>query len=99
MSKKETYRDVVIRVDQSLKDLKESNESQHKEIITNVKELCAHVNHENDLMSARISKLEIEEIKAKTERKTIKIISAVTIGVLTIISITLDVLYSLHIIF
>lgn len=100
MSKSETYRDVVIRVDQALKDLKDINASQHAEILLNVKELCSHVNHENELMCGRLDKLEEESLTNKAERKgqkkVIKILAGIAASLGGVVSALLTILSYLH---
>lgn len=58
MEGKESYTDVLVRLDQRLKDFIGENKGQHMEIITDIKELTSHVNHEIEAICIRIQSLE-----------------------------------------
>ena len=92
---KETYTSTLAKIEERLKNLIDNNTSQHNEIIDGQKELCKHVNHENELMGDRVSKLEYSEIKRKAEMRTIKIILA---GVVTAIGLFYTILTILGVI-
>jgi hypothetical protein len=88
---KETVNTKLARIEENLKNLIDTNTTSHKEIITQIKDLCSHVNDENNKMNIRVKSLEdtrIEnEASKKGELKAYKIATAgLTIG-LTILSI------------
>jgi hypothetical protein len=58
MESKESYTEVLIRLDQRFKDFIQENGEQHKEIVSDIKDLCLHVNHEVEVMSCRVKSLE-----------------------------------------
>lgn len=89
---KESYKDVLVRLDERLKNLIESNEDQHKEIIDSVNKLCSHVNDENQKMDKRISKLEDSEIVAKATTRTLKYVVGFLVGAIGLISTVLGIL-------
>ena len=71
---KESYTELVIRMDENLKGIVKTlersmleNGASHLEIINSIKELTLHVNHENEMMSARIKYLEATQLKEKAE--------------------------------
>ena len=88
------YKELVIRIDQKLKDLIEGNTKEHNQIITNIETLCNHVNDELGRMDKRINKLEHLEIIRKTQWKTLLFIASgtasVTIFLLKIIEFILN---------
>jgi uncharacterized protein YhaN len=65
-----TFGKVLERLDNLIDTVglnKTDNENQHKEIMGAVKELCGHVNHENELMHEKMN----ENKKAVEERVTL----------------------------
>jgi hypothetical protein len=51
-----------------------------------MKDLCAHVNDENKLMSDRISTLEHEDLRRKTKDREYKKIAGTIVGVIALIA-------------
>lgn len=89
---KQSYTETVIRIDERLKAFIESNNEQHKEILTKImgnrKEidnLCTHVNDENIKMDKRVSNLEDKENARKVQWKTLLVVGGGSAALTTFI--------------
>jgi hypothetical protein len=80
----ESYTAVVIRVEEGLKNLKETNFTAHAEIIDNIKDLKVHVNDE-------LNKFDIRVKKCEDSDKTIAIVYKIVIVGLSI-ALTLKII-------
>lgn len=86
----ETTSTKLARIDENLKNLIETNNSGHKELLSQVKDLCSHVNHENTKMdlrmiedSKRILSLEITRTENISKTKGALFVWKVVAGILT----------------
>ena len=66
---RETVATKLARIEERLENLTETNNSKHNEILDSVKNLCSHVNHENDLMDTRIISLETTRTENIAQKK------------------------------
>jgi hypothetical protein len=96
---KESYTELVIRMDEKLKNIVETlettlieNKIGHGTIIDSIKELTLHVNHENEKMSNRITLLEDQHRLEEGKKKGQVFIYKVVIAILTTSSILLSIL-------
>ena len=55
---RESYTAIVVRIDEALKNLKESNSEEHKELKESFRDLKTHVNDELEKFDARVKKCE-----------------------------------------
>jgi hemerythrin superfamily protein len=71
---------VLARIDERLDGLLKSNDKEHKNIATSIKELIEHVNHENEAICKRVKCLEDKELVRRTQWKTLLFIISATAG-------------------
>ena len=81
---RESYTSIVARIDESLKNLKETNLASHTEIIANMRDLKHHVNEELEKFDIRVKKCEDND---KTEAVIYKVVITILGVALTIVSI------------
>lgn len=88
MSKRISYTETLVRLDERVKTISENI----GEIRDSIKSLCVHVNDENEKMDKRITKLEINNVKANTERKTLRLVTSALLAIFTLTFTILGIL-------
>lgn len=90
---KETITTVLVRLDERVKNFIEQNDKSHKEILTSVKDLSNHVNHEADQMEKRVKILEDGQLTDKSKYqgriqlfKWLSIGLSLALGIITILT-------------
>lgn len=88
MSKRISYTETLVRLDERVKTISENI----GEIRDSIKSLCVHVNDENEKMDKRITKLEINNVKVNTERKTLRLVTSALLAIFTLTFTILGIL-------
>ena len=82
---KESYTSIVARIDESLKNLKETNLASHTEIIANMRDLKHHVNEELEKFDTRVKKCEDNDKTEGIIYKSAIVVLSILVAVTTIL--------------
>ena len=69
MEGKESYTDVLVRLDQRLKDFIAENSKELGDIKVSIQELSKHCNHEINLLTERVEKVETKQANYEAIKK------------------------------